>query len=62
MVQTRIKPHREQAAAAERRAVQARLFRRNQIFGLLLLAALIIASWLVRTNPLWIFPSGWWRP
>lgn len=62
MVQTRIKSHREQAAAGERRAAQTRLFRRNQIFGLLLFAAIILVSWLVRTNPKWIFPPGWWRP
>lgn len=62
MVETRIKPHREQVAAVERRAAQTRLFRRNQVFGLLLLAAVILVSWLVRTNPQWIFPPGWWRP
>jgi hypothetical protein len=30
------------AAAGERRAAQTRLFRRNQIFGLLLFAAIIL--------------------
>lgn len=62
MVETRIKPHLEQAAAEERRAAQTRLVRRNQIFGLLLVAAAILVYWLFRTNPRWIFPPGWWRP
>lgn len=62
MVETRIKPHLEQAAQAERRAEQQRVFRRNQVFGLVLLAAVICVWWLFHTRPGWIFPPGWWRP
>jgi hypothetical protein len=61
-METRIKPHLEQVAQDERRAEQSRAFRRNQVFGLVLLAAAICAWWLFRTNPKWIFPPGWWRP
>jgi len=62
MVQTRIKPHLEQVAAQQRRAAQTHLYRRNQVFGVLLVAAAILVFWLFRTNPRWIFPPGWWRP
>jgi len=62
MVETRIKPHREQVDAEERREQQRRAFQRNQAFGLLLLAAAVLGWWLVHTNPRWIFPAGWWRP
>ena len=62
MVQLRIKPHLQQVAEQERRAEQQRLFRRNQVFGLLILAAPIVAWWLFHTNRAWIFPPGWWRP
>jgi len=61
-METRIKPHLEQVAQDERRAEQSRAFRRNQVFGLVLLAAAICAWWLFHTNPKWIFPPGWWRP
>jgi hypothetical protein len=61
MVETRIKPHREQVAEQERRIEQRRAFLRNQVFGLLMLAAAILAWWLWHTNPQWIFPAGWWR-
>jgi hypothetical protein len=62
MVQTRIKPYDQQVAEKERRREQLRLFRRNQVFGLLLVAAAILLFWLLRTNPRWIFPPGWWQP
>ncbi len=62
MVERRIKPYREQVAEAERREIQTRTFRRNQTFGLLIIAAAILAWWLFHTNPKWIFPTGWWRP
>jgi hypothetical protein len=61
MVKTRIKPHLEQVAEQARRAEQTRLYRRNQVFGVLLVAAAILIFWLFRTNPKWIFPPGWWR-
>ncbi|HEX4287173.1 MAG TPA: hypothetical protein VHZ28_18915 [Terracidiphilus sp.] len=61
MVETRIKPHREQLGERERRLAQRRAFVRNQTIGLLLFAALIVAWWLFHTNPTWIFPPGWWR-
>jgi hypothetical protein len=62
VVETRIKPHFQQAEEAARRAGQRRAYRRNQVFGLVLLAAAICLWWLFRTNPKWIFPTGWWRP
>jgi hypothetical protein len=62
MVQTRIKPYFQEVAEKTRRAAQLRIFRRNQIFGLLLVAAVILLIALLRTNPAWIFPTGWWRP
>ena len=62
MVETRIKPHLQQAAEAAQRREQTRVYRRNVVFGLLLVAAAILISWLVRSNPKWIFPPGWWRP
>jgi hypothetical protein len=62
MVQTRIKPHFQQAAEAARRREQIRVYRRNVVFGLLLVAAAILIVSLLRTNPSWIFPPGWWRP
>jgi fatty acid desaturase len=61
MAGTHIKPYLEQQAEEARRAEQQRRFRRNQVFGLVLLAALICAWWLLGTNPKWIFPPGWWR-
>jgi hypothetical protein len=62
MVERRIKPYDEQLAEDLRRDEQRRLFRRNQTFGLLIIAAGILVWWLFHTNPKWIFPPGWWRP
>jgi len=62
MVDRRIKPYLEQVAEEQRRQEQHRAFRRNQVFGLLLIAAAIVAWRLFHTNPKWIFPPGWWRP
>jgi len=62
MVDRRIKPHPQQAAEDASRAEQRRLYRRNQVFGLVIVAAAIVAWWLFHTNPKWIFPPGWWRP
>jgi hypothetical protein len=61
MVETRIKPHHQQVAEQEAREQQRRAFRRNQVFGLVMLAASICLWWLLHTNPKWIFPAGWWR-
>jgi ferric-dicitrate binding protein FerR (iron transport regulator) len=61
MVEMRIKPFAEQQAEEAARAEQRRIFRRNQVFGLLMVAAAICAWWLWHTNPKWIFPAGWWR-
>jgi hypothetical protein len=61
MVEVRIKPHREQVAARERREAQRRATLRNQVLGMLILAAAILTWWLFHTNPKWILPSGWWR-
>jgi hypothetical protein len=55
-------PHSDQGSDFERRAHQERLFRRNQVLGLLIIAAAIVLWWLFHTNPAWIFPPGWWRP
>ncbi|KAA6461152.1 hypothetical protein DYQ86_12970 [Acidobacteria bacterium AB60] len=44
-----------------RRLEQRRQFRRNQMFGLLIAAGLVILWTLYRTNSAWIFPAGWWR-
>ncbi len=61
MVDTRIKPYNEQQAEKAAREEQTRVFRRNQVFGLLIVAAAICLWWLWHTNPKWIFPTGWWR-
>ena len=61
MVERLIKPYFEEQAETERRVAQTRAYRRNQVIGLLLVAAAILTLWLFRTNPKWIFPSGWWR-
>jgi hypothetical protein len=61
MVDRRIKPYHEQLAEEQRREEQRRAFRRNQVFGLLLIAAAIVIWRLFHTNPKWIFPPGWWR-
>ena len=62
MVERRIKPHQQQIAEQERREIQRHAFRRNQVFGMLIIAAAILVWWLFHTNPKWIFPPGWWRP
>lgn len=62
MVERRIKPYREQLAEDELREQQRRAFRRNQAFGLIIVAFVILIWWLFHTNPAWIFPPGWWRP
>jgi hypothetical protein len=62
VAQRRIKPYLQQQAEDTSRARQRRVFRRNQVFGLLIVAAAICAWWLFHTNPRWIFPAGWWRP
>ena len=62
MVQTRIKPYNQQAAEQARRERQTHAYRRNQVFGLVLVAAAILLWVLFHTNPQWIFPQGWWRP
>jgi uncharacterized membrane protein len=61
MVLSRIKPHDRQVAEAARRDEQRRVFRRNQVFGLLIVAAVIFVWWLVHTKPGWVLPAGWWR-
>jgi len=62
MVDRRIKPFKQQAVEQARRAAQRRVFRRNQVFGLLLIALAILVWRLFHTNAGWIFPPGWWRP
>ena len=48
--------------AGSPRREQMRLFRRYQIFGVLLVAGAILLAALLRANLRWIFPQGWWRP
>ena len=62
MVETRIKPYKEQVAEEARRAEQMRVYQRNQVFGVLIVVAMIVIWTLFHTNPQWIFPPGWWRP
>lgn len=50
----------ERDAEARRRA-QRRLFERNQMLGLLLVAAAVIAWGMLRAPKGWLFPPGWWR-
>jgi heme A synthase len=59
-----MKQNRRQALvqAGSPRQEQMRRFRRYQLFGVLLVAAAILLAALLRTNPQWIFPQGWWRP
>lgn len=61
MVDQRIKPHMQQEVAEARRAEQRRVYVRNQVFGLLMLAAAIVIFWLVRAPRGWAFPAGWWH-
>ena len=62
MTPRRIKPYSEQVAEDAKRQQQLRLYQRNQMFGILLIAAAICAWWLFHTNPKWIITPGWWRP
>jgi hypothetical protein len=62
LVQTRIKPYAQEVAENARRLAQLRVYRRNQVIGLVLVAAAVLLVWLLRTNSKWIFPPGWWRP
>ncbi len=57
----RIQPYLEQKKAEERRAAQLRAFRRNQAFGLLIIAAAILAWCYFRANKSWIWTPDWWR-
>ena len=61
MVERRIKPYLQEKAEEARREEQTRVYRRNQAIGLVLVAVGILVFWLFRTNPKWIFPTGWWR-
>ena len=61
LVDTRTKPYLAQVDAEARREGQRRRYKRNQIFGLMLIAAAILVWWLFHTNPGWIFPLGWGR-
>ncbi len=61
VVERRIKPYFEEQAELARRAEQTRVYRRNEAIGLVLVAVAILVFWLFRTNPAWIFPTGWWR-
>ena len=58
MVDTRIKPYNEQQAEKAAREEQTRVFRRNQVFGLLIVAAAILAWWLWHTESEVDFSDG----
>jgi hypothetical protein len=62
MMQNRMGAFAPLTETETRRWQQVRRFRRNQIFGVLLVAAAILLAALLRTNPRWIFTPGWWRP
>lgn len=62
MAEMRIKPYQQQVAEQARRAEQRRIYLRNQVFGVVLVAGAICLWWLFHTNSRWIFPPGWWRP
>lgn len=62
MAESPDKPGSEYDAEDGPRATQRRLFRRNQVFGMLILAALIVLWRLFHTNLAWLFPPHWWRP
>jgi hypothetical protein len=53
-------PSSSQVAAARTLAIATR-YRRAQVYGLLLIAAVILAVTLFRAQPHLLFPSGWWR-
>lgn len=61
MVERRIKPYDVQKAEDEARETQRRAAMRNQAVGMVMLAAVALAWWLVHTNPGWVFPAGWWH-
>ncbi len=46
---------------AARSLAIANRYRRTQVFGLLLIAAAILAVALYRADPHVLFPPGWWR-
>lgn len=56
-----LKSHQEEREAANRRAEQRQLFRRNQMLGLLLVAAAVLAWGMLRAPKGWLFPPGWWK-
>ena len=56
-----LKSYETEREGAERRAEQRRLFRRNQMLGLLLVAAAVLAWGMLRAPAGWLFPPGWWR-
>ena len=62
MPDRRIRPYLEQKDAEARRAEQTRLFRRNQVLGLVLFAAAILAWWYFRGDKSWIWTPNWWKP
>ncbi len=41
--------------------MHANLYRRRQIVGMLIVAALILLAILLRAPRGWLFPPGWWR-
>jgi hypothetical protein len=61
MAYRRIKQHEQQVRETAARAEQRRIFRRNQVFGLLIAAGAVVLWTLLHTRREWIFPAGWWR-
>lgn len=58
MTETRIKPYQQQLAENERRARQRQIYRRNQVIGIIMLAAGILIWALFHTNPRSISPPA----
>ncbi len=53
-------PSSSQVKAARTRTLATR-YRRSQVYGLLLIAAAILAVTLFRAEPHLLFGPGWWR-
>jgi hypothetical protein len=58
----RPQPQLDPSEAEARRAANLRAFRRNQVLGLILFGAAILAWWYFHANKSWIWTPGWWRP
>jgi hypothetical protein len=55
-------PQLDPKEAEARRVAHLRAFRRNQVLGLVLFAAAILAWWYFHANKSWIWTPNWWKP